>query len=96
MFIIGGVFWFVLTRLRCGNWTLPPVARSDRQRQWACRRRGERTNFIVSAFFAGLPGCMQFAYIAASQGQDRTMSRSPSPPPSLAASLFGTGTIWAA
>jgi simple sugar transport system permease protein len=98
MFAIGLVFWFVLTRLRYGNWTLATGGRVGPAKAMGVpTRRVKRINFVISAVLAGLAGCMQFAYIrGVTQGQGQNYELLAITAAVLGGtSLFGgTGTIW--
>lgn len=98
MFVIAAVFWFVLTRLRYGNWTYATGGRVGPAKAMGVpTARVKRINFVVSAFFAGLAGCMQFAYIrGVTQGQGQNYELLAITAAVLGGtSLFGgTGTIW--
>ncbi|MBV9704425.1 MAG: ABC transporter permease [Methylobacteriaceae bacterium] len=98
MFIIAGAFWFVLARLRYGNWTFATGGRVGPAKAMGVPTgRVKRTNFILSAFFAGLAGCMQFAYLrGVTQGQGQNYELLAITAAVLGGtSLFGgTGTIW--
>src|SRR5262249_34040449 len=71
MFIIAGAFWFVLTRLRYGNWTFATGGKVGPAKAMGVpTARVKRINFVLSALLAGVAGCMQFAYIrGVTQGQ---------------------------
>jgi len=98
MFLIAIVFWFVLAHLRYGNWTLATGGRAGPAKAMGVpTARIKRTNFIISAFFAGLAGCMQFSYIrGVTQGQGQNYELLAITAAVLGGtSLFGgTGTIW--
>jgi simple sugar transport system permease protein len=98
MFVIAVVFWFVLTRLRYGNWTYATGGKVGPAKAMGVpTARIKRINFVVSAFFAGLAGCMQFAYIrGVTQGQGQNYELLAITAAVLGGtSLFGgTGTIW--
>jgi ribose/xylose/arabinose/galactoside ABC-type transport system permease subunit len=74
MFVIALVFWFTLTRLRYGNWTFAAGGGVRPARAMGVPTgRIKRTNFVLSAFLAGLAGCMQFSYlhgVTQAQGQN--------------------------
>jgi simple sugar transport system permease protein len=64
MFAIGSVAWFVLTRLRYGNWTYATGGRVGPAKAMGVPTdRVKRVNFVFCALLAGLAGCMQFAYL---------------------------------
>jgi simple sugar transport system permease protein len=98
MFVIAAVIWFVLTRLRYGNWTFATGGKVGPAKAMGVpTAKVKRTNFIVSAIFAGLAGCMQFAYIrGVTQGQGQNYELLAITAAVLGGtSLFGgTGTIW--
>lgn len=98
MFVIAGAFWFVLARLRYGNWTFATGGRVGPAKAMGVpTARVKRINFVVSAFLAGLAGCMQFAYIrGVTQGQGQNYELLAITAAVLGGtSLFGgTGTIW--
>lgn len=98
MFVIGVVFWFVLTRLRYGNWTFATGGKVGPAKAMGVpTAKVKRTNFVLSAVFAGLAGCMQFAYIrGVTQGQGQNYELLAITAAVLGGtSLFGgTGTIW--
>ena len=74
MFVIALVFWFTLTRLRYGNWTFAAGGRVGPARAMGVPTgHVKRTYFVLSAFLAGLAGCMQFSYlhgVTQAQGQN--------------------------
>jgi ribose/xylose/arabinose/galactoside ABC-type transport system permease subunit len=98
MAAIACCFWFVLTRLRYGNWTFATGGRRGPARAMGVPTgRVKRVNFMLSALFAGLAGCMQFAYIrGVTQGQGQNYELLAITAAVLGGtSLFGgTGTIW--
>jgi len=98
MFVIAAIFWFVLTRLRYGNWTYATGGKVGPAKAMGVPTgKVKRINFIVSAVFAGLAGCMQFAYIrGVTQGQGQNYELLAITAAVLGGtSLFGgTGTIW--
>jgi simple sugar transport system permease protein len=98
MFVIGGVLWFVLTRLRYGNWTFATGGKVGPAKAMGVpTAKVKRTNFVISAVLAGLAGCMQFAYIrGVTQGQGQNYELLAITAAVLGGtSLFGgTGTIW--
>jgi simple sugar transport system permease protein len=98
MFVIGGVLWFVLTRLRYGNWTFATGGKVGPAKAMGVpTAKVKRTNFVFSAVLAGLAGCMQFAYIrGVTQGQGQNYELLAITAAVLGGtSLFGgTGTIW--
>jgi simple sugar transport system permease protein len=98
MFLIAIVFWFVLTRLQYGNWTCATGGKVGPAKAMGVpTAKVKRTNFILSSFFAGLAGCMQFAYLrGVTQGQGQNYELLAITAAVLGGtSLFGgTGTIW--
>jgi simple sugar transport system permease protein len=98
MFLVAGVFWFVLTRLRYGNWTFATGGKVGPAKAMGVpTAKVKRVNFVLSAVFAGLAGCMQFAYIrGVTQGQGQNYELLAITAAVLGGtSLFGgTGTIW--
>lgn len=95
---IAAGFWFVLTRLRYGNWTLATGGKPGPARAMGVPiGTVKRINFTMSAVFAGLAGCMQFAYIrGVTQGQGQNYELLAITAAVLGGtSLFGgAGTIW--
>jgi simple sugar transport system permease protein len=64
MALIAAVAWFVLTRLRYGNWTFATGGRVGPAKAMGVPTdRVKRLSFIVCATLAGFAGCMQFAYL---------------------------------
>lgn len=98
MFVIAGAFWFVLTRLRYGNWTFATGGKSGPAKAMGVPiTQVKRINFILSALFAGLAGCMQFSYLhTVTQGQGQNYELLAITAAVLGGtSLFGgLGTIW--
>ena len=98
MFVIATIFWFVLTRLRYGNWTYATGGKVGPAKAMGVPTgKVKRINFIVSAVFAGLAGCMQFAYIrGVTQGQGQNYELLAITAAVLGGtSLFGgSGTVW--
>jgi simple sugar transport system permease protein len=98
MLMIAVAFWFVLTRLRYGNWALATGGKAGPAKAMGVPTgRVKRINFVLSAFFAGLAGCMQFAYLrGVTQGQGQNYELLAITAAVLGGtSLFGgTGTIW--
>jgi simple sugar transport system permease protein len=98
MVVIAAGFWFVLTRLRYGSWTLATGGkRGPAKAMGVPIARVKRINFVLSAAFAGLAGCMQFAYIrGVTQGQGQNYELLAITAAVLGGtSLFGgMGTIW--
>lgn len=98
MAVIATGFWFALTRLRYGNWTLATGGRRGPAKAMGVPTgRVKRINFVLSALFAGLAGCMQFAYIrGVTQGQGQNYELLAITASVLGGtSLFGgAGTIW--
>jgi simple sugar transport system permease protein/ribose transport system permease protein len=57
----------------------------------------KRINFVISAFFAGLAGCMQFAYlrgVTQAQGQNYELLAITAAVLGGTSLFGGTGTIW--
>ena len=98
MVVIALVFWFVLTRLRYGNWTLATGGKVGPAKAMGVpTAQVKRMNFILSALLAGLAGCMQFSYIrGVTQGQGQNYELLAITAAVLGGtSLFGgTGTVW--
>jgi simple sugar transport system permease protein len=98
MFLIACVFWFVLTRLRYGNWTYATGAKVGPARAMGVPTvRVKRINFVLSALFAGLAGCMQFAYlrgVTQAQGQNYELLAITAAVLGGTSLFGGTGTIW--
>ena len=98
MAVIATGFWFVLTRLRYGNWTLATGGqRGAAKAMGVPTERIKRLNFALSGLFGGLAGCMQFAYIrGVTQGQGQNYELLAITAAVLGGtSLFGgSGTIW--
>ena len=98
MAVIAVGFWFALTRLRYGNWTFATGGRAGPAKAMGVPTGAiKRTNFVLSALFAGLGGCMQFSYIrGVTQGQGQNYELLAITAAVLGGtSLFGgTGTIW--
>ncbi len=98
MFVIGIAVWFVLTRLRYGNWTFATGGKVGPAKAMGVpTARVKRINFVLSSTLAGLAGCMQFAYLrGVTQGQGENYELLAITAAVLGGtSLFGgTGTIW--
>jgi simple sugar transport system permease protein len=98
MFVIAAAFWIALTRLRYGNWTLATGGKVGPAKAMGVPTNFvKRVNFIMCALFAGLAGCMQFAYIhGVTQGQGQNYELLAITSAVLGGtSLFGgSGTIW--
>jgi simple sugar transport system permease protein len=98
MFVIAGAFAFALAFLRYGNWTLATGGKVGPAKAMGVPTKTvKRLNFLFSAFFAGLAGCMQFAYIkGVTQGQGQNYELLAITAAVLGGtSLFGgSGTIW--
>ncbi len=98
MFVVAIVFWIVLTRLRYGNWTLATGGKVGPAKAMGVpTAKIKRINFVMSALFAGLAGCMQFSYIkGVTQGQGQNYELLAITAAVLGGtSLFGgSGTIW--
>ncbi len=71
MFVIATIAWFVLTRMRYGNWVFATGGKVGPAKAMGVpTNRVKRINFIITAVLAGLAGCMQFAYLrGVTQGQ---------------------------
>ncbi len=98
MFVIACSFWFVLTHLRYGNWTLATGGKAGPAKAMGIATRYVKcTNFVLSALLAGLAGCMQFSYLhTVTQGQGQNYELLAITATVLGGtSLFGgLGTIW--
>jgi simple sugar transport system permease protein len=98
MFVIAAIFWFVLTRLRYGNWTFATGGKVGPAKAMGVpTNRVKRINFVLSAFFAGLAGCMQFAYlrgVTQAQGQNYELLAITAAVLGGTSLFGGTGTIW--
>jgi simple sugar transport system permease protein len=98
MLVIAFIFWFVLTRLRYGNWTLATGGKvGPAKAMGVATVRVKRINFVLSALLAGLAGCMQFSYLhTVTQGQGQNYELLAITAAVLGGtSLFGgMGTIW--
>jgi simple sugar transport system permease protein len=98
MFVIALAFWFVLTRLQYGNWTFATGGRVGPARAMGVpTARVKRINFVLSAVFAGLAGCMQFAYlrgVTQAQGQNYELLAITAAVLGGTSLFGGTGTIW--
>jgi simple sugar transport system permease protein len=98
MFVIATAFWFVLTRLRYGNWTLATGGKVGPARAMGVPTALiKRTNFVISSLFAGLAGCMQFAYlhgVTQAQGQNYELLAITAAVLGGTSLFGGTGTIW--
>jgi simple sugar transport system permease protein len=98
MFVIALAFWFVLTRLRYGNWTFATGGKVGPARAMGVPTvRVKRINFVLSAVFAGLAGCMQFAYlrgVTQAQGQNYELLAITAAVLGGTSLFGGTGTIW--
>ena len=98
MFVIACAFAFALAQLRYGNWTLATGGKVGPAKAMGVPTRTvKRINFVLSALFAGLAGCMQFAYIrGVTQGQGQNYELLAITAAVLGGtSLFGgSGTIW--
>jgi simple sugar transport system permease protein len=98
MFIVAFVMWFILTRLRYGNWTFATGGRAGPAKAMGVpTARVKRINFILSSFFAGLAGCMQFAYlrgVTQAQGQNYELLAITAAVLGGTSLFGGTGTIW--
>jgi simple sugar transport system permease protein len=98
MFVIATGFWFVLTRLRYGNWTFATGGKVGPAKAMGVpTARVKRINFVLSAFFAGLAGCMQFAYlrgVTQAQGQNYELLAITAAVLGGTSLFGGSGTIW--
>lgn len=98
MFLIALVFWFVLTRLRYGNWTFATGGKVGPAKAMGVpTARVKRINFVLSAVLAGLAGCMQFAYlrgVTQAQGQNYELLAITAAVLGGTSLFGGTGTIW--
>jgi simple sugar transport system permease protein len=98
MFLIAGVFWFLLTRLRYGNWTLATGGKIGPAKAMGVpTSRVKRINFVLSSLFAGLAGCMQFAYlrgVTQAQGQNYELLAITAAVLGGTSLFGGAGTIW--
>ena len=98
MFVIAAVFWFVLTRLQYGNWTFATGGKVGPAKAMGVpTARVKQINFVMSALFAGLAGCMQFAYlrgVTQAQGQNYELLAITAAVLGGTSLFGGTGTIW--
>ncbi|HMN84757.1 MAG TPA: ABC transporter permease [Bauldia sp.] len=98
MFGIALLFWFVLTRLRYGNWTFATGGKVGPAKAMGVpTARVKRINFVVSALLAGLAGCMQFAYlrgVTQAQGQNYELLAITAAVLGGTSLFGGSGTIW--
>ena len=98
MFLIAIVFWFVLTRLQYGNWTFATGGKVGPAKAMGVpTKKVKRINFVMSALFAGLAGCMQFAYlrgVTQAQGQNYELLAITAAVLGGTSLFGGTGTIW--
>lgn len=98
MFVIAGIFWFVLTRLRYGNWTFATGGKVGPAKAMGVpTTRIKRINFVLSAFLAGIAGCMQFAYlrgVTQAQGQNYELLAITAAVLGGTSLFGGSGTIW--
>lgn len=98
MFLIAALFWFVLTRLRYGNWTFATGGKVGPAKAMGVpTARVKQINFVLSAFLAGLAGCMQFAYlrgVTQAQGQNYELLAITAAVLGGTSLFGGTGTIW--
>jgi simple sugar transport system permease protein len=98
MFVIAAAFWFVLTRLRYGNWVFATGGKAGPAKAMGVpTARIKRINFVLSAVFAGLAGCMQFSYIhgvTQAQGQNYELLAITAAVLGGTSLFGGTGTIW--
>lgn len=98
MFVIAAAFWFVLSRLRYGNWTFATGGKAGPAKAMGVpTARVKRINFVLSALFAGLAGCMQFAYlrgVTQAQGQNYELLAITAAVLGGTSLFGGSGTIW--
>jgi simple sugar transport system permease protein len=98
MFVIAIGFWFVLTRLRYGNWTFATGGKVGPAKAMGVpTAKVKRINFVMSALFAGLAGCMQFAYlrgVTQAQGQNYELLAITAAVLGGTSLFGGSGTIW--
>ena len=98
MFVIALVFWFVLSRLRYGNWTFATGGKVGPAKAMGVpTARVKRINFVVSSVLAGLAGCMQFAYlrgVTQAQGQNYELLAITAAVLGGTSLFGGSGTIW--
>lgn len=98
MFVIAAAFWFLLTRLRYGNWTFATGGRIGPAKAMGVpTARVKRINFVLSSVFAGLAGCMQFAYlrgVTQAQGQNYELLAITAAVLGGTSLFGGAGTIW--
>jgi simple sugar transport system permease protein len=98
MFIIAAAFWFVLTRMRYGNWSFATGGKLGPAKAMGVpTARVKRINFILSSLFAGLAGCMQFAYlrgVTQAQGQNYELLAITAAVLGGTSLFGGAGTIW--
>lgn len=98
MFVIALAFWFVLTRFRYGNWTFATGGKVGPARAMGVpTARVKRINFVLCSLFAGLAGCMQFAYlrgVTQAQGQNYELLAITAAVLGGTSLFGGTGTIW--
>jgi simple sugar transport system permease protein len=98
MFAIAAVFWFVLTRLRYGNWTFATGGKVGPAKAMGVpTARVKKINFILCSTLAGLAGCMQFAYlhgVTQAQGQNYELLAITAAVLGGSSLFGGSGTIW--
>lgn len=98
MFVIALAFWFVLSRLRYGNWTFATGGKVGPAKAMGVpTARVKRINFVVSSVLAGLAGCMQFAYlrgVTQAQGQNYELLAITAAVLGGTSLFGGSGTIW--
>lgn len=98
MFAIAALVWFVLSRMRYGNWTLATGGKVGPAKAMGVpTARVKRVNFMLSSFLAGLAGCMQFAYlrgVTQAQGQNYELLAITAAVLGGTSLFGGTGTIW--
>jgi simple sugar transport system permease protein len=98
MFAVAALVWFVLSRMRYGNWTFATGGKVGPAKAMGVpTARVKRLNFMLSAFLAGLAGCMQFAYlrgVTQAQGQNYELLAITAAVLGGTSLFGGTGTIW--
>ena len=98
MFAIAALVWFVLSRMRYGNWTYATGGKAGPAKAMGVpTARVKRINFMLSSFLAGLAGCMQFAYlrgVTQAQGQNYELLAITAAVLGGTSLFGGTGTIW--
>jgi simple sugar transport system permease protein len=98
MFLIAVIFWFVLSRLRYGNWTYATGGKVGPAKAMGVPTvRVKCINFILCSLLAGLAGCMQFAYlrgVTQAQGQNYELLAITAAVLGGTSLFGGSGTIW--